>query len=255
MLADARRRINIAGGDAERILRQLNIVEIEMADVYDLAMGEIERVIPARPDTIIPDEYSEIVVRRFEVLCRIDPDKARAFRLVLLSLGIVSDDPRVCLEQAQTCSTARGSMELEVLPQNWSSNVSSSHPDRIFYVGPSGQSQWEHPEDDRDAEHARLGKGEQDDDSGATSNAYLRDELRISRVLPTVKPSRAPSLLCADRARASSRFSSRSPRLPPPPPHPRSLSPINARGSASRSLRSLHYDAARWERAPKSPPP
>ena len=126
MLADARRRIIIAGGDAEWILRQLNYVEkleelsaSEMADVYDLAMGEIERVIPARPSPIIPDEYSEIAVRRFEVLCRIDPDKARAFRLVLLSLGI-------------------------------------------------------DPEDDRDAEHARLGKGEQDDDSGATSNAYLR---------------------------------------------------------------------------------
>ena len=116
MLADARRRIIIAGGDAEWILRQLNYVEkleelsaSEMADVYDLAMGEIERVIPARPDPIIPDEYSEIAVRRFEVLFRIDPDKARAFRRVLLSLGIGSDDPRVCLARAQTCSTARGS--------------------------------------------------------------------------------------------------------------------------------------------------
>jgi len=109
--------------------------------------------------------------------------------------------------------------------------------------------------DVQDAKHARLAQGEQDDDSGVTGSAYLRDELRISRGLPTVKPSSAPSLLGADRSRASGRFSSRSPRLPPPPPDPRSLSPINARGSASRSLRSLHYDAARWERAPKSPPP
>ena len=231
-------------------MRQLNSFEeleelsaSEMADVYDLAMAEIERAIPTRPSPSVPDAYSEIAVRRFEVLCRVDPDEARAFRRVLLSLGIGSDDPRVCLARAQQCSTARGSMELEFLPQNWSSYVSSRHPDRIFYVEPSGQPQWEHPEDDlcgsyrlaaeyaadvqvldglaevvegledvRDAEHARLAQGEQDDDSGVTGGAYLRDELRISRGLPTVKPSSAPSLLGADRSRASGRFSSRCPR-------------------------------------------
>jgi hypothetical protein len=81
---DARRRIIIAGGDAEWILRQLNYVEkleelseSEEAYVYDLAMGEIERVIPPQPSPIIPDDYIEIAVRRLEVLCRIDPDKAR----------------------------------------------------------------------------------------------------------------------------------------------------------------------------------
>ena len=110
-------------------------------------------------------------------------------------------------------------------------------------------------EDVRDAEHARLAQGEQDDDSGVTGGAYLRDELRISRELPTVKPSSAPWLLGADRARASGRTSSRSPRRLPATPHPRSLSPINSNGSASRSSRSLHYEAAFLKRAPKSPPP
>ena len=161
-LADARRRIIIAGGDAEWILRQLNYVEklaelsaSEMADVYDLAMGEIERVIlkTPRPDPIIPDEYSEIAVRLLEVLSRFDPDKARSFRRVFFGVGIGSDDPRVCLA------------------------------------------------DVRDAEHARLAQGEQDDDSGVTGGAYLKDELRISRGLPTVKPSSAPWLLGEDRSR------------------------------------------------------